>query len=270
MSMNSVVPKRPPGRRGFQVAKLWEYICYLVLPFLFGVVWAVYGVVHYSVWTVVVIPAALVTGFCYQYFRPSRGGLAILLLYVLGFGPMFVMLIPWQAMGISWFFGYMGGRSVAAVVERGWGPAWWRVSTRDVVDFVVVDVGAQVRRVGLGEFEGCVRRLDGGRFGSVSGFTRGARLDVAGDAAGRLVVFFSLTPEVDESWSVLLSAEPGVVGRSLKGFVEVRGIGLYSPWQTVGVGLARRAVKAFVKTGKANPDLRWFHADDVYERRTIR
>lgn len=194
----------------------------------------------------------------------------LILLIVFAWGGALILLVLWGFMGFVWWVCFLLGLGLARLVERGWGPAWWRVSTRDVVDFVVVDVGAQVRRVGLGEFEGCVRRLDGGRFGSVSGFTKGARLDVAGDAAGRLVVFFSLTPEVDESWSVLLSAEPGVVGRSLKGFVEVRGIGLYSPWETVGVGLARRAVKAFVKTGKANPDLRWFHAADVYERRTIR
>ncbi len=209
------------------------------------------------------------------------------------------LVVMWAHMHLgAWFFGYGAGLLVAsALVNRRHAR-----STKQMYGDRVLMLGGKRRRGDAGleqltqaAFRKRLSELDGNAFPTFTAQREGSQLCVFGDAAGRLVVYFTADPRDDLAWRRLATPElasgptgaaagagsdvvagPGAgAGADADADVEIDaevevplgGIaGTYRARSTVGVDLARQAGDYFVRTGDMDPSLEWESGEDVFNR----
>lgn len=111
-----------------------------------------------------------------------------------------------------------------------------------------------------------IQSLDGDRRSLVSAVRGGACLTVAGNAQGPLMVFYSADTSEEDKWSVLTStgSDPGQVD------VKIGHMSLaHESWEITTLEKALVAARHFQRTGRADPQMKWFSSPTIADWRTL-
>lgn len=172
---------------------------------------------------------------------------------------------------VAWAFGAMlglglGGYSAAKRInlkrerEGLSGPVLLRWSGRGLSRSI------EVTKLNLTVFREMLPQLDGDKISTFGLAKKGKYLGFCGDAAGRLVVYFTADPQDDNAWRRL--SDPDAVDPRRDITVPMGDVeGYYLFGSTVDVDLARKAGEYFIQVSDMNPSLIWESGDDVFARR---
>lgn len=212
---------------------------------------------------------AAVVGFLAWVFLPYGSGWLDLAGWIVW--PLATLgVIYFHGFVVAWIFGSGVGMLAAAVIIRKRhrrnrrraglsGPVLLRPSGRGLSRRV------EAVKLNLTVFREALPQLDGDNTAAIGLAKQGKRLDICGDAAGRLVVHFTDNPHDDDAWRRL--ATPGLTDPDTEVTVPMGNIeGHYRQESTVDINLALQAGEHFIRTGEADPEMTWESGDDVHSR----
>lgn len=265
------MPRKKLGGSRIRLYQLFFPVAVACVSVVIAVVWG--NIVLFPL--VLAVAASFALGWALE-FAPQK--IKTVYLLVVGIGGGVLVAGLWLVsfwVFLAWVSAFGTGYGVGQLVSRQSGKSAAPVLNTEIETPGTMDSAAayfdnksgwNVFSVTSDEVLSKVRSLDGEQVSAVSVMESGNRLDIAGDAQNRMMVYFSSEPDkAVPTWSLLLDGNGG----DEEVQINVAGVvGTFKQSSTVTLKLAVQATEHFLKSQQKDPSLNWETSHQVNDMRS--